>query len=87
MPEGWELKFKAGRTLKSSPLFYAKYVIRLFFNADDVIASGAGWWTPRPAAIVHDVGSFVVVIASAGTANPLTGRAIIMPRLRRANND
>jgi Cd2+/Zn2+-exporting ATPase len=37
----------------------------LVFNAFAVIASGMGWLTPIMAAIVHNIGSVIVVFASA----------------------
>jgi Cd2+/Zn2+-exporting ATPase len=40
----------------------------LAFNALAVIASGLGWLTPIMAAIVHNVGSVLVVAASASLA-------------------
>jgi Cd2+/Zn2+-exporting ATPase len=43
-------------------------VFGLAFNAIAVLASGAGWLTPIMAAIVHNVGSVLVVIASASLA-------------------
>ena len=53
-------------------------VFGLFFNAAAVLASGAGWLTPIMAAIVHNVGSVMVVIASASLAifpdGPRVGR-------------
>ncbi len=43
-------------------------VFGLAFNAVAVIASGLGWLSPIMAAIVHNVGSVLVVIASASLA-------------------
>ena len=43
-------------------------VFGLVFNAAAVIAGGMGWLTPIMAAIVHNVGSVLVVIASASLA-------------------
>jgi len=43
-------------------------VFGLAFNAIAVIASGMGWLTPIMAAIVHNVGSVLVVFASASLA-------------------
>lgn len=43
-------------------------VFGLAFNAIAVLASGTGWLTPIMAAIVHNVGSVLVVIASASLA-------------------
>ena len=43
-------------------------VFGLAFNAVAVIASGLGWLTPIIAAIVHNVGSVLVVVASASLA-------------------
>jgi Cd2+/Zn2+-exporting ATPase len=43
-------------------------VFGLGFNAIAVLASGMGWLTPIMAAIVHNVGSVLVVIASASLA-------------------
>jgi len=43
-------------------------VFGLSFNAAAVIAGGMGWLTPIMAAIVHNVGSVLVVIASASLA-------------------
>lgn len=43
-------------------------VFGLAFNAMAVIASGMGWLTPIMAAITHNVGSVLVVIASASLA-------------------
>jgi len=43
-------------------------VFGLAFNAIAVLASGLGWLTPIIAAIVHNVGSVLVVIASASLA-------------------
>ena len=43
-------------------------VFGLLFNAAAVIASGAGWLPPIMAAIVHNIGSVIVVIASASLA-------------------
>ncbi len=43
-------------------------VFGLGFNAVAVLASGMGWLTPIMAAIVHNVGSVLVVIASASLA-------------------
>ena len=40
----------------------------LAFNAIAVLASGMGWLTPIMAAIVHNVGSVLVVFASASLA-------------------
>ena len=40
-------------------------VFGLAFNAAAVVASGMGWLTPIMAAIVHNVGSVLVVFASA----------------------
>ncbi|NNG01010.1 MAG: hypothetical protein HKM93_16595, partial [Desulfobacteraceae bacterium] len=38
------------------------------FNAAAVVAGGMGWLTPIMAAIVHNIGSVLVVIASASLA-------------------
>ena len=43
-------------------------VFGLAFNAAAVLASGLGWLTPIMAAIVHNIGSVLVVIASASLA-------------------
>ena len=43
-------------------------VFGLAFNAAAVIAGGMGWLTPIMAAIVHNIGSVLVVIASASLA-------------------
>ena len=43
-------------------------VFGLAFNALAVVASGMGWLTPIMAAIVHNVGSVLVVLASASLA-------------------
>jgi Cd2+/Zn2+-exporting ATPase len=43
-------------------------VFGLAFNAIAVVASGMGWLTPIMAAIVHNVGSVLVVFASASLA-------------------
>ena len=43
-------------------------IFGLFFNAGAVLASGMGWLTPITAAVVHNVGSVLVVIASASLA-------------------
>ncbi|NNG02022.1 MAG: cation-translocating P-type ATPase, partial [Desulfobacteraceae bacterium] len=43
-------------------------VFGLFFNAAAVVAGGMGWLTPIMAAIVHNIGSVLVVIASASLA-------------------
>ena len=43
-------------------------VFGLAFNAIAVLASGMGWLTPIMAAIVHNIGSILVVIASASLA-------------------
>jgi len=43
-------------------------VFGLGFNAIAVLASGMGWLTPIMAAIVHNIGSVLVVIASASLA-------------------
>jgi Cd2+/Zn2+-exporting ATPase len=43
-------------------------VFGLVFNAVAVLASGLGWLTPIMAAIVHNVGSILVVFASASLA-------------------
>jgi Cd2+/Zn2+-exporting ATPase len=43
-------------------------VFGLAFNAIAVLASGMGWLTPIMAAIVHNIGSVLVVIASASLA-------------------
>ena len=43
-------------------------VFGLAFNAAAVLASGMGWLTPIMAAIVHNVGSVLVVVASASLA-------------------
>jgi Cd2+/Zn2+-exporting ATPase len=40
----------------------------LFFNALAVLASGKGWLSPMAGAVVHNVGSILVVMASAGIA-------------------
>ena len=40
----------------------------LIFNAAAVIAGSLGWLTPIAAALVHNVGSVIVVLASAGLA-------------------
>jgi Cd2+/Zn2+-exporting ATPase len=51
-------------------------VFGLGFNAIAVLASGMGWLTPIMAAIVHNVGSVLVVIASASLAIfPDSGRS------------
>ena len=44
-------------------------VFGLTFNVLAVVASGMGWLTPIMAAIVHNVGSVIVVLASASLAN------------------
>ena len=43
-------------------------VFGLAFNAIAVLASGMGWLTPIMAAVVHNVGSVLVVFASASLA-------------------
>jgi Cd2+/Zn2+-exporting ATPase len=43
-------------------------VFGLVFNAIAVLASGMGWLTPIMAAIAHNIGSVLVVIASASLA-------------------
>ena len=43
-------------------------VFGLLFNAAAVLAGGIGWLTPIMAAIVHNIGSVLVVIASASLA-------------------
>ena len=43
-------------------------VFGVAFNAIAVVASGMGWLTPIMAAIVHNVGSVIVVFASASLA-------------------
>ena len=43
-------------------------VFGLAFNAIAVVAGGMGWLTPIMAAIVHNVGSVIVVVASASLA-------------------
>ena len=43
-------------------------VFGLAFNAVAVVAGGMGWLTPIVAAIVHNVGSVLVVFASASLA-------------------
>ena len=43
-------------------------VFGLLFNAAAILASGMGWLTPIMAAVVHNVGSVLVVIASASLA-------------------
>jgi hypothetical protein len=43
-------------------------VFGLTFNALAVVASGMGWLTPIMAAIVHNVGSVLVVLALASLA-------------------
>jgi Cd2+/Zn2+-exporting ATPase len=43
-------------------------VFGLTFNAVAVVAGGMGWLTPIVAAIVHNVGSVLVVFASASLA-------------------
>ena len=40
----------------------------LAFNAVAVLAGGMGWLTPIAAAVAHNVGSVIVVIASASLA-------------------
>jgi Cd2+/Zn2+-exporting ATPase len=40
----------------------------LFFNALAVLASGKGWLSPMAGAVVHNVGSILVVMASASIA-------------------
>jgi Cd2+/Zn2+-exporting ATPase len=40
----------------------------LFFNALAVLASGKGWLSPMAGAVVHNVGSILVVMSSAGIA-------------------
>jgi Zn2+/Cd2+-exporting ATPase len=40
----------------------------LVFNAFAVLASGMGWFSPIMAAVVHNVGSVIVVFASASLA-------------------
>jgi Cd2+/Zn2+-exporting ATPase len=43
-------------------------VFGLLFNAGAVVASGMGWLTPIMAAIVHNIGSVIVVIIAASLA-------------------
>ena len=43
-------------------------VFGLLFNSAAVLASGMGWLTPIMAAVVHNIGSVLVVIASASLA-------------------
>jgi Cd2+/Zn2+-exporting ATPase len=43
-------------------------VFGLAFNAVAVVAGGMGWLTPIMAAIVHNVGSVLVVFSSASLA-------------------
>jgi Cd2+/Zn2+-exporting ATPase len=40
-------------------------VFGLLFNAVAVLVSGMGWLTPIMAAIVHNIGSFIVVVVAA----------------------
>jgi Zn2+/Cd2+-exporting ATPase len=40
----------------------------LLFNAAAVVAGGLGWLTPIAAALVHNAGSILVVLSSAGLA-------------------
>jgi Cd2+/Zn2+-exporting ATPase len=40
----------------------------LFFNALAVLASGKGWLSPMAGAVVHNVGSILVVMSSASIA-------------------
>jgi Cd2+/Zn2+-exporting ATPase len=46
----------------------ANIVFGVVFNTIAVVASGMGWLTPITAAIVHNVGSVLVVVASASLA-------------------
>jgi Cd2+/Zn2+-exporting ATPase len=46
----------------------ANIVFGVVFNTIAVVASGMGWLTPITAAIIHNVGSVLVVVASASLA-------------------
>jgi Cd2+/Zn2+-exporting ATPase len=63
-----KLPWLIGLSRRMLSIIKINIVFGLAFNAIAVLASGMGWLTPIMAAVVHNVGSVMVVIASASLA-------------------
>jgi Cd2+/Zn2+-exporting ATPase len=63
-----KLPWLIGLSRRMFAIIKINIVFGLGFNAFAVLAGGMGWLTPIMAAIVHNVGSVLVVFASASLA-------------------